>query len=766
VTGDPGDTSLWSLYRGEVDAHARVLNDGLLALERQPADLVHVPSLMRAAHSLKGAARIVRHQVVSDLAHAVEDRLVAAQRGRAPLTRAVVARLLEAVDLIGRVSPEAEDQRDALVAEHEAIVRQLVDQLREQPAMDAQAPPDPAAGIAATLPTVPAASETATASDPPREGGDDAVRVTARRLTNLLNLASEAMVRMRGLSPVVIRLAGLKRVMADVAAGVARLAEDDARDARGDRRDAIVRLQRALEGSRAQLADIASTLDAFSLRQETLSDRLYHEIVATRMRPFSDLADSFPRAVRDLARDLGKRVDLVVEGRETPVDRDVAGVLERSLIHAIRNALDHGIEPPGERLARGKPETGTLRLSAWHRAGLLQVEVADDGAGVDLPALRARLVERGLVDRSMADRLSEQELLAFLFLPGFTTSSAVSDVSGRGVGLDVVAGAVNEVGGRVQIRNQDEGGVILRLELPATLSVTRALVVEVAGEPLAIPLTRVARVAVVARDEIRTLEGRSYAAVSWPATGPEDARRRPEPEHRIALVSARQILGLDGEDARAATVPLVILRDDDVYGVQVDGLVGDRAIVVRPLDPRLGKVRDIGAAALMSDGTPLFVVDVDDMLRTIRRLLEGGRATRVDEATPATPAAVTLRVLVVDDSITVRELQRQLLESHGYEVDVAVDGIDGWNTVQLGGYDLVVTDIDMPRMDGIELVRRIRADRRLEALPVLVVSYKDRDTDRQLGLEAGASHYLPKASFKDDTFLATVDELIGGGRTR
>jgi two-component system sensor histidine kinase and response regulator WspE len=229
----------------------------------------------------------------------------------------------------------------------------------------------------------------------------------------------------------------------------------------------------------------------------------------------------------------------------------------------------------------------------------------------------------------------------------------------------------------------------------------------------------------------------------------------------VGLVSARQVLGMGGESPPSDEVAVVIIRGGTgVYGLAVDRLVGEEVIVVRPLDPRLGKVKDVSSAGLLRDGSPVLVLDVEDVVRSIEQILETDKLARVGTA-PAV-ASPHKRVLVVDDSITVREIERQVLETRGYLVDVAVDGVDGWNALRTGRYDLVVTDVDMPRLDGIELVRRVRADRRYASLPIVIVSYKDRDEDRLRGLDAGASYYLPKSSFQDDRFLQAVEELIGG----
>jgi two-component system sensor histidine kinase and response regulator WspE len=580
----------------------------------------------------------------------------------------------------------------------------------------------------------------------------------------MMGLTSEAAVATRWLAPFSGGLLDLKRELTEVTAMLHRLEDSLFAFELGDEIALSVNaLQARLERTRVALTEHIAGLETFALRQEVLTDRLYREVQATRMRPFGDLVEGFPRLVRDLARQLGKKVRLEVDGKATEVDRDVAALLDAPLNHLLRNAVDHGIEMPDERMQAGKPEAGRIRLSAFHRAGMLRVVVEDDGRGVDVTALRHKVAERGLTDAATAERLSQDEVLAFLFLPGFSTAVRVSDVSGRGVGLDVVQEAMKTVGGHIEVVNAPGRGLTFAFDLPLTLSVLQALVVEVGGEPYAIPLTRIERIAERARDQVRTVEGREYVALRVFRSGGTAPPRGESPleEQLVGLVTARQVLGVAGEHPVPGKVPIVAIREGHrLFGLAVDRIVGEQFIVVRPLDPRLGKVKDVSAAALMVDGTPLLVLDVDDLGRSIDQILTGGRLAPLAGPAFSGPAK-RKRVLVVDDSITVREIERQLLEAHGYAVDVAVDGVDGWNAVRTGHYDLVVTDVDMPRLDGVELVRRMRADRRYGTLPIMIVSYKDRDEDRLRGLDAGASYYLPKSSFQDDRFLTAVDELIG-----
>jgi two-component system sensor histidine kinase and response regulator WspE len=363
-------------------------------------------------------------------------------------------------------------------------------------------------------------------------------------------------------------------------------------------------------------------------------------------------------------------------------------------------------------------------------------------------------VARGLTSLAVADQLTEAELLEFLFLPGFSTREAVTEMSGRGVGLDVVQTMVRAVGGVVRIATQSGRGTRFVLQLPITRSMIRALLVRIAGEAYAFPLNRIDRIVRLAEDELRVLEGRRHFTMD---------------DQPVGLVEAAQVLGLPPDASNGTERAVVVVSDrSHRFGVMVDAFLGERDLEVRPLDPRLGKVPDISSASVLEDGVPVLIIDTEDLVHSIDNLLGGRRLPTIAIGTASGPesgsdgaAPRSKRVLVVDDSITVRELERQLLEARGYAVDVAVDGVDGWNAVRTGRYQLVISDVDMPRMDGIALVRSIKNDPKLQSIPAIIVSYKEREEDRIRGLDAGADAYLTKSSFHDQTLLETVSDLIG-----
>ena len=578
------------------------------------------------------------------------------------------------------------------------------------------------------------------------------VRVSADSLTKLVGLAGESLVEARQLRPFVDSLLALRTTQARLCDTIAAL---DERIDRGSLDDAALRdgvrhiLREQATAVLAGLTRRCEEFESFASRTEDLSSRLHHEVLASRMRPLADGIRGFPRLVRDVSRSLGKQVRLEVRGEQTGVDRDILEKLEAPLSHLIRNALDHGIEQSDRRKAAGKPPVGTILLEARHRAGMLQITVTDDGEGIDIGHLKSRAVTLGLVSPQVADQLSAAELLEFLFLPGFSTKSVVSEISGRGVGLDVVQSMTKAVGGSVRVATQTGRQTVFTLQLPITMSVIRALLVDIVGEPYAFPLTRIDQILSCRRDDIRTVEGRQYVDRDGVAIG---------------LVLAAQVLDLNVSAVPVAddALSVVVISDrGQQFGMIVTAFLGERDLEVRPLDPRLGKVPDINSASLLENGDPVLIVDVDDLVRSIDGLLMGRRLTQVEFARMAEQARRRKRILVVDDSITVRELERQLLQSRGFDVDVAVDGMDGWNAIRGGQYDLVVSDVDMPRLDGIGLVSLIKADPARRDIPIVIVSYKDREEDRLRGLEAGANRYLTKTSFHDQTFLNTIIDLIG-----
>jgi two-component system sensor histidine kinase and response regulator WspE len=781
---DLGGFSMHELFRAEVETHCAALSDGLLGLEHAPEDLGIIVPLMRAAHSVKGAARIVGIDAAVSVAHHMEDVLVRMQKGQERATRHRIDQLLEGTDFLLRISKVAEGDIPEWSAGHagevNAITTALSAPITEIPAAatavpvaEAPAaapapgtaptppepvvaqviePPPPTAVIPAPEPPrrvdavvqrpTPVAEPAATAAPAAPTAGSEprAVRVNADNLDRMMQLAGESMVEGR-------RSPAIRRSLNAVRSELVHARESlEGALRRGDpvriasARDAVARAE-------ASLGERLFELENFFRRTEEVSTALYHEVIGSRMRPFREGVAGFPRMVRDVSRQLGKDVRLEIAGGDVPVDRDILARLEAPLNHIIRNAVDHGIELPEVRRAAGKPEQARIVVEARHHAGQLQVRVVDDGRGIDPDAIRRKVVERGMQAAEVAARLGERELFDFLFLPGFSTAKQVTEISGRGVGLDVVHQMVTSTSGTVRVESRVGTGTTFSMQLPVTLSVVRAALVQVGGEPYAFPLARIDRVLRVGTDAITAVQGRLQCEVDGESTG---------------LVDGAALFGV-GETVRGTATSVVVLGDDHgKVGLVVERFLGEQDLVVRTLDPRLGKIPHVAAAAILDDGSPALIIDVEDTLATLRKQLGDGSLSGIGTAEASEgPRRATKRILIAEDSITVREVERQLLLRLGYDVAVAVDGMDAWNQLRAGRFDMLVTDIDMPRMNGIELVRLVRADGRFAHLPIAVVSYKDREEDRRAGLDAGANAYLTKGSFHDQSFTATVTELVG-----
>ena len=727
------DTSLIDLFRMEAENQIRVLEDGLVALERdQRAE--QVEPLMRAAHSLKGAARIVGLDQAVGLAHSMEDMLQAAQHGLRHLSARDIDLLLRGADRFKQLSQMPSATVSEWLAQHAAEFEAVRVEIANAPAEAAPATAAAASAAPAAPEREPAAPRPPAAPADTRKDGT--VRVGSETLSRLLGLAGECLVEARALVPFEQTLRRLKSGHAD-----ARAALEDHNDP-----DSRARAHELLAAAECLLAQHTSAFELFSQRLENIADRLYREVIESRMRPFSDGVHGFSRMVRDQANACGKEVDFEVRGLKTPVDRDIMERLEAPLTHLLRNAVDHGLEPPEVRAAAGKPPRGQLLLEAIHCAGMLHITIRDDGRGIDVENLRAKVVAKGCVSEAIAARLSRTELFEFLFLPGFSTAEKLTEYSGRGVGLDVVQNMVQQVHGTVRIESEAGRSTMFSLQLPLTLSVQKTLLTRIAGEIYAFPLARVDRVEKLSPEQIEIVEGRQFFRLQ---------------DQCIGLIAAGEVLQLPAGEVEDRNLRIVVVSDRvNRYGVVVEQFLGEKELVVKPLDPRLGKVPDISAASILDDRRPVLIIDVDDLVRSVDRMLGEGQLARIEEGL-SREAHSRKRVLVVDDSLTVREVERRLLESRGYEVEVAVDGMDGWNAVRSRKFDIVISDIDMPRLNGIELVRRIKGDPGLKAIPVMIVSYKDREEDRMLGLEAGADYYLTKSSFHDETLVHAVFELIG-----
>ena len=735
------DTSMLELFRVEVENHSHVLEKGLLEIESDSTP-EKIEPLMRAAHSIKGAARIMNLNLEVSLAHAMEDVLSAAQHKNLVLTSEFIDILLRSNDIFLYISSLDVDKIPQSLVDSSLGIKKLTQSL-----IDILAGKPFETSLQAAMKYIQEPLEKkATAKKE-----ELYVRVLTENMNRILSLAGESLVHAKSASSFYESWLIIKEKHLEIASNLenAILSTWDT-TVSNTIKEKILESSKILESCRVKLYRQIENFEIFSRHLENAADRLYSEVVGARMRPFSDGILGFPRMIRDLAKKQGKQINFVILGESTRVDGDILEKLESPLTHILRNAVDHGIETPEERLSVGKQGESTIQLEARHIYGMLNIIIRDDGRGINIENIREKAVQTGQVSADMAANLSESELYDFLFLPGFSTQGEITEVSGRGVGLDVVSAMLQAVGGNISIQSQQGKGTTFRLLLPLTLSVLPTLVVEINNEPYALPLTKIDHVLEVLADELHVIGDQHFCSYE---------------NELIGVVNAQQILQLSPSNKTSDTLKIAIFGDrlshrSSRHGLVVDRLIGQYELVVRSLDPRLGKIPNISAGAIMEDGSTVLIMDIDDIVHSIDSIISDGRIEKVG-GTKKQRAREKKRILVVDDSLTVREVERKLLQNHGYVVHTAVDGIDGWNKLTSGTFDLIISDVDMPRMNGIEFVKKIKNDPKQKALPVMIISYKDREVDKLKGLKAGANYYLTKASFHDESLLEAVRDLIG-----
>ncbi len=756
-------TELLATFQTELGEHCQALNRAFLSLEKDPGDADArklLEQAFRSAHSLKGAARVVGLGAVEAIAHRLEDVLSLVKQDDLELSPELFDLLYAAVDALGdeqRVGGES--------AGPESSVGQLLQRLEEvrtvapalPPASVATAPPSER-GLA-SVPTAVQAPVRAPAQPPARvavprsslspSSADETVRMPVARLDELLEQLGELVVPRLEVDEALGALTQL-RERVDVWQRdwrkIRPLLRQMERDGALNRLRAVGRF---LEHNEASLIALGSELGALharfagpSAQFRVLTDELQLEVKRLRMLPFGNLAEGFERAVRDLARSLGKEARLIVVGAETELDRRMLDEMKDPILHLLRNAIDHGIEPPDERRRRGKPSIGKVVITAVQRGAAIVLEVEDDGGGMDAPAIGRAVMERGLVSDSELEALGQDDLLRLIFLPGFSSRANVSEVSGRGVGLDVVARAVERIDGRVEVTSTPGAGTRFSVTLPLTLATARAILVEAGGSLYALPTISVERILRPAR--LGSVGGRYVLEHEGEA---------------VPAVSLSGLLNLRVEraelDPSSPGVVALIRSGIRHVGIQIDRLLGEQEIVVKPLGHPIERVRFFSAATILGSGQVVPILNPSDLVRAALRMGPNAAPPSLAE-----PERRRVRVLIADDSLTTRSLERFILEAAGYEVMLAGDGAEAFTLLQERGCDLLVSDVDMPEMDGFALTARLRQDPRFRQLPVVLVTSLDSPRDRERGLQAGADAYIVKSGFDQEHVLRTVRELV------
>ena len=735
MPGWADDPELVATFRAEVEERLASLCEGLLKLETHPAPRQLVGGLFRDAHTVKGSARMLGLGGVVDVAHRTEDLLGALKEGRRPVRKDLVDLLLVAAESISRSLPGA--ARPVGAEELAAVVG----------ALDAAcAGEDPV-----TVPRLADADEPDSAPDPDRPRGGDSIRVPTRRVHDLVDVVGEAELDIR-------RLTRHGRELAALAADHLRTA----RSLRDALTDAGTAPPAAVLSAVHSLVALGDQLTAATRELTNRADEGQSRLAAVRvgamglaMVPVRRVVAGFPQLVRELAgtSEDPKDVSLVLAGQDVELDSRVLDAVADSLRHLVTNAVDHGCEPVAARLAAGKPAAATVTVAARSAGSTVVIEVSDDGRGIDEDALRAVAVERGLLPADST--ATGPALLAVLFAAGFSTRDEVTSTSGRGIGLDVVRTVIEDLSGTLEVRTERGAGTTFVITLPVTLGVLRCLMARVGTERYALPVAGVLETVGLSTAE-------RYEVAGVPVLS-RDGRTMPVIDLGVALDAPGD------RDPRAA---VVVLHGGagELMALAVDELEGELEVVVKELGGFLGRLPSVAGATIDGDGSVVLVLDIRELAV---RQLAGGAAAGPDAAVPHARRAGDRpvpaqragngrpRVLVVEDSVGVRELQRVIREGAGYEVLTAVDGLDGAARLKQDPVDLVLSDVEMPGMDGFTLTRALRATRGWEDVPVVIMTSRGDEVDQRAGLDAGASAYLLKSEFDQAELIGTVRRLLG-----
>jgi two-component system chemotaxis sensor kinase CheA len=479
-------------------------------------------------------------------------------------------------------------------------------------------------------------------------------------------------------------------------------------------------------------------------RLNFVADELEEGIRNVRLLPLSQIFNLFPRLVRDLARELNKEIYFTIEGGDTAADKRILEELKDPLMHMLRNAIDHGIELPHEREETGKSRVASIRLRAYQTANNVMVELKDDGRGLDIAAIKNTALKRRLHSEDELAAMTREQLHLLIFAPGFSTSTLVTDVSGRGVGMDVVRINIERLKGSIRVQSEPGKGTTFTIRLPSTLATTRVLLVTVAGRPYAIPVEWVQTIVRVTRSQIFSIEGRQTIVLD---------------ERALPLVRLSSLLELPPGPPNDAEIYVVMEVGEERFGVQVDGLVDEQEVMLKPLGALLKRVRNVSGVTILGAGEICMVLNAHDLAKAaLRNPSHHAPAAQLNDTPPEN--AQRKVILLAEDSITTRTQEKRILESAGYDVVTAVDGADAFQKLAARDFDAVVSDVEMPNMDGLTLAARIRENPRYNELPIILVTSLASDDDKRRGVEVGANAYITKGTFEQKVLVDTVRRLV------
>lgn len=730
----------------EARDHLMRLNAGLAELEQGGGDAEGINALFRSAHTIKGSSRMLKLQPITETAHRLEDVLGALRGGSLAFSPPVAQVLYRGVDAIAALIDHlAESGAVESLPTADAELCALLNQTASG-TLDAAAPLGQSSVTPSTIPVLESVSADAAPVAP--------TEAVAQEASALPPSAPAEEPRLKTLDTVRVRLEKLDeliKLMGEVVSSHARLRQRlcDLRDLEREIPDGVEQ-----EPQRHHLRQFTRRLKDDVQAQEALMAELHDKALLMRMLPLAMVFEPAGRMVRELAYSVGKQVEWAMSGAEIELDRQLIDRLADPVVHLLRNAVDHGLETPAQRLAVGKPAPGRISLRARQDGVWVVVEVEDDGGGIPLEAVRDKAVRRGFLSAEKAALLTDQEVVDLIFIPGFSTSHIITDLSGRGVGMDVVKQAiVDDLQGVVHVSTRPGAGTTFSLRLPLSLAVMRILQVAVDGLPFGFTAQHVTELLQLPKEALLNVAERSAVIIRnelVPVVSLSELLRIPAGVKRTLNCAAKPGRGLLLVVARVRHEKLALV---------VDELLDERDLVIKPLPEHLRQLQVVSGVVTTGRNELVCVLHAPALLELARQarsqVMSGASAARARQAQAA------YQLLVVDDSLNTREIEKEVLEAHGYGVTLAEDGIDGFNKALNQTFDAILTDVEMPNMDGFSLTAKLRGEERYRNTPIVIITSREKEEDKRRGIQVGADAYIVKGDFDQNNLVETLKSLLG-----
>jgi two-component system chemotaxis sensor kinase CheA len=769
---------LMATFKIEAQEHIAAITSGLIELEKASEierQVEIIETIFRETHSFKGAARSVNMTQIEATCQSLENIFAGLKRKEISLSPDLFDILHKAVDILSKLLVSAYAERPPI---EESLIKEIIQQLEN---ISKGGPPLPEqAELKKTEGEISIMPKTGTYMPPDEEKpmAAETIRISISKLDSVLLQAEEllsaklsAHQRSSELQEINSSLAKWEKewtkAVSSFKSQVSGFRKENSKpETRNSKHNSIhPQLDKFLDWNHNYIKSLEGKLIKLTRSNDqdlrslsAMVDNLLNSVKNMLMLPFSSLLEIFPKLVRNLSHDKSKDVQLIIHGGDIEIDRRILEEMKDPLIHLVRNCIDHGIEKQEERVRRKKPTSGIIKINISRvNSHKVEILISDDGAGIDVAKVRESAVKVGVLSQEQADRLNEQELLSLIFLSGISTSPIITDISGRGLGLAIVREKVEKLGGIVSCESKLNVGTILQVILPMTLATFRGVLTRLDGQLFVLPTTNVDRIVRIKHDEIRTVEGKESISLNGEV---------------VSLVRLCDVLELQippspplvkggrgdfvGEESKFIHV-FVLKSAEKRIAFSVDEVLNEQEVLVKSLGSQLSRVRNIAGATVLGTGKVVPILNIPDLMKSAVKV-----SAVPFKATVAEKEVKVKRksILIVEDSITARTLLKNILETAGYNVKTAVDGIDALTALKTEDFDSVVSDVDMPRMNGFDLTAKIRSDRKLADLPVILVTALESREDRERGIDVGANAYIVKSSFDQSNLLETIKRLI------